>query len=191
MSNYIEVDEDGFAGSLVYKKIEAIFSWYGAGGQIHYFDGEKCLGIDNISDADNWEDTARFTISYFSPTNDNPGYVYLLKASTGHYKIGRSKKVIDRLKLFEVKLPFEVEIIHLFPCVDMVDAERQLHIIFADKRVNGEWFDLSITDVATIKTIHAANEYREFCKVNGYGETRGMPELHKYLPDNYYIKYPH
>lgn len=121
--------------------------------------------------------------------NKRPGYIYIIKSEMGSCKIGRSKNVPDRLKLFEVKLPFNFEIIHLFPCCDMVDAERQLHLIFGEKRVNGEWFELSNSDIAIIKTVHCANDFREFCKMDGHGNLWGMPELWKYIPSNYYVKY--
>lgn len=83
------------------------------------------------------------------------GYVYLLKSVTGFWKIGRTVNPKDRLKTFGVKLPFEVEYEHLIPCRDHIELERSLHKQFADKRVNGEWFDLSPEDIAVIKSIHA------------------------------------
>jgi len=35
----------------------------------------------------------------------------------------------------------------------MYNAEKKLHKLFADKRVNGEWFALTDDDVAKIKAI--------------------------------------
>jgi hypothetical protein len=79
------------------------------------------------------------------------GYVYLLQSPTKSYKIGRSKNPQDRLKTFSVKLPFEVEYIALIETPDMTGLERQLHERFAEKRVNGEWFELSEEDVQYIQ----------------------------------------
>jgi hypothetical protein len=81
------------------------------------------------------------------------GYVYLVKAETGHYKIGHTTDPDNRMKTFNVKLPFHVEYEHLIKCDDRLDAERRLHQKFADKRVNGEWFALTDKDVAQIKKI--------------------------------------
>lgn len=81
------------------------------------------------------------------------GYVYLIKASTGHYKIGHTADPENRMKTFEVKLPFKVEYEHLIECDDRIDAERLLHQKFADKRIDGEWFALSDKDIAQIKKI--------------------------------------
>ncbi len=83
----------------------------------------------------------------------NAGHVYLLRSSTGYYKIGRTKYPHDRLATFSVKLPFEVEYEHVILCSDMYKLERDLHNKFADKRVNGEWFELNADDVAYIKSL--------------------------------------
>jgi hypothetical protein len=85
---------------------------------------------------------------------ERSGYVYIIRADTGHYKIGRTNNVPKRMKLFTVKLPFDFEIITYFPCEDMYMAESRLHGFFADKRINGEWFNLDQGDVETIKTIN-------------------------------------
>lgn len=82
------------------------------------------------------------------------GFVYLLRSASGYYKIGRSKNPYDRLTTFEVKLPFEVEYEHLIETTDMYQLEKELHRHFADKRVNGEWFELTPEDVAYIKSLN-------------------------------------
>lgn len=84
---------------------------------------------------------------------DKSGYIYLILAETGQYKIGYSKRLFDRVKTFQVKLPFEIELIHQFPADDMYQAERELHSYFAAHRVNGEWFSLSPEQVEEIKAI--------------------------------------
>lgn len=66
-----------------------------------------------------------------------------------------AKNPRDRLKTFEVKLPFKVDYIHLIKCQDRYSAEKRLHAQFAGKRLNGEWFQLSDQDVQTIKRIKA------------------------------------
>ena len=115
--------------------------------------------------------------------SDNSGYIYIIKAETGEYKIGRSKNVPRRMSLFAVKLPFDFEIIHTFPCFDMVEAERQLHYIYRLRRIRGEWFDLSKMDVTVLKSIHSFIQYGEFQKTDEDGCMYGMPELWAYLMD--------
>ncbi len=84
---------------------------------------------------------------------DRPGHVYLIRSSSGYYKIGRSKDPNDRMATFGVKLPFEVEYDHLIQCGDMYAVESELHQKFVLKRKNGEWFDLDEYDVEWIKSI--------------------------------------
>ena len=81
------------------------------------------------------------------------GFVYVLKSESGTYKIGRTKNPDDRLRTFSVKLPFAVEYEALIYSSDMIALERDLHLRFADKRVNGEWFTLNEQDMDEIRLI--------------------------------------
>lgn len=90
---------------------------------------------------------------------DRFGYVYVIRAETGHYKIGRTSRVPDRMKLFGVKLPFWFEIINYFPCEDMVTVESWLHKLYAGSRVNGEWFSLSDDNAASLRSIYYADDF--------------------------------
>lgn len=79
---------------------------------------------------------------------DRSGFVYLIQAPDGSFKIGRSKNVRDRVKTFNVKLPFDVEFLHLIETEDMYALEKSLHRRFASKRLRGsEFFQLSSRDV--------------------------------------------
>jgi hypothetical protein len=51
--------------------------------------------------------------------------------------------------------PFETELIHALQVADVYSAEKRLHSKFADKRVNGEWFELDETDIEYIKGLGA------------------------------------
>jgi hypothetical protein len=87
------------------------------------------------------------------PKNPRRGFVYLFKCN-GHYKIGRSKDPSKRMQtMAQAIMPFKITRIHTIPCKDAVVAERELHLRYATKRVKGEWFNLSIADVRTIKAI--------------------------------------
>lgn len=91
-----------------------------------------------------------------SNKQDRSGYVYLIQSESGHYKIGRTKDINDRMHTFNVKLPMQYEPLHVITCVDCYQVEKELHQKFASKRINGEWFDLTGTDVAYIKSIKRA-----------------------------------
>lgn len=82
------------------------------------------------------------------------GYVYLLrvKNTENTYKIGRTRNPKNRLRTFNVKLPFPVEYEHLIKTDDMYSLESELHNKFSRKRQNGsEFFLLSSDDVTYIK----------------------------------------
>lgn len=81
------------------------------------------------------------------------GYVYLLKSPTGAYKVGRTKNPDNRLATFGVKLPFEVEYICVIETDDMYALERELHDRFEELRINGEWFALTITEIAYMELL--------------------------------------
>jgi len=82
------------------------------------------------------------------------GYVYLLKEVNGeHHKIGKTIDLKNRIKMFNVKLPFEVELIHTIRADDYDLAEELAHIHFAKKRVKGEWFLLDEQDIENFKSV--------------------------------------
>lgn len=75
------------------------------------------------------------------------GFVYLLWAETGHYKIGRTKYVGNRFRTLSCELPIDIRYLHSFQVEDMAVAERWLHQRFKKKHVRGEWFALNKSDV--------------------------------------------
>lgn len=84
------------------------------------------------------------------PPNDRSGYVYLIHSEYG-YKIGKTKRMKERSQLFTVKLPFEIEVVHYAWHGDYSAAEAALHRRFRDRRLGGEWFQLTPSDVRSIK----------------------------------------
>lgn len=80
-----------------------------------------------------------------------PGFVYLLKADNGLYKIGKAKEIDSRLTQIKPALPYELELVVYYQTADMTYSELHWHEHFADKRKNGEWFALTETDVKTFK----------------------------------------
>lgn len=81
------------------------------------------------------------------------GYVYLLKSASGYYKIGYTDNPTNRMAVFKTKLPFEVEFEALIQTEDMNELEDELHTLYKDKHVNGEWFALTPEDVEYIKSL--------------------------------------
>jgi hypothetical protein len=79
------------------------------------------------------------------------GYVYVLRAETGHYKIGKTSNPKDRIRTFGVKLPFRVEYELVIPSYNHHVLEKKLHERFAYCRLDGEWFLLTQEDVDRLR----------------------------------------
>lgn len=89
------------------------------------------------------------TRSDTTPVNTD-GWVYLLQ-SGAHYKIGRSQELERRVKQISVALPEKVELVHSIKTDDPSGIETYWHNRFKEKRLNGEWFALSLSEVRAFK----------------------------------------
>jgi hypothetical protein len=78
------------------------------------------------------------------------GYVYLMQ-SGARYKLGRANSVGRRQRQLQTGSPDPLPVLHYIETDDPSGIERYWHERFADKRVSGEWFELSPTDVADFR----------------------------------------
>lgn len=73
------------------------------------------------------------------------GFLYICQApGQKGYKIGVTNNVSQRMKQLGANL------VRSFPVDDMAKSESYWHQLFAPKRLNGEWFDLTEDDITTI-----------------------------------------
>lgn len=85
-------------------------------------------------------------------------YVYLIKMGED-YKIGISKDPERRLGEFTL-LPKELEKVFIHKVSNAKLIESELHEIFDEKRVRGEWFNLNEEDIEFIKNYIKDNEVK-------------------------------
>lgn len=155
------------------ERIQEIFDWFTGDGQ------EWCLvtewravdyNLDYMSEDSRWivynskyaTDRDREFLFKRQPRAERQptptrtpkaGFVYLIKNSEGHYKIGRSVDAAKRIESLGVLLPFTIEPVHIIAAMNMNGLEKELHERFAEKRIAGEWFVLTDEDVEYIKSL--------------------------------------
>ena len=90
----------------------------------------------------------------YGDEDDGLGYIYLLSSSVPNtYKIGKAIDVENRLKGHLRNYPIEIRIEHTVWVHNRTKAETYLLKLFADKKLQGEWFQLTHDDVDWIKSL--------------------------------------
>ncbi len=84
-----------------------------------------------------------------SKENCDSAQIYLiLNKKSGNIKIGRSKNPSLREKTLQAEQP-DLELISVWEAPKKV--ENELHKKYSDKRIRGEWFNLTFNDLKEIK----------------------------------------
>lgn len=80
----------------------------------------------------------------------NIGEVYLFKSGR-YYKIGKTNDTVRRGSELKIQLPESLNLIHSIKTDDPSGIEAYWHKRFEAKRMNGEWFDLNLSDIKAFK----------------------------------------
>lgn len=78
-------------------------------------------------------------------------FLYILESPLGT-KIGITKNIDDRKRVFGVKLPFKWRFKKIFTVHrnSLQEKEKLLHQKFKNKKINGEWFNINENDIERI-----------------------------------------
>jgi hypothetical protein len=80
------------------------------------------------------------------------GYVYFIQEKLfNHVKIGRTRNLERRFRLFITNLPFDIELVQFIKTYNYEKIELKLHEFYNAKRVKGEWFKLTDHDIESIR----------------------------------------
>lgn len=79
------------------------------------------------------------------------GFVYLARGHRGEYKIGRTTLVDRRVSELGATGPVALTLVHEIKTDDPVGVEAYWHRRFEQKRMRGEWFSLTASDVTAFK----------------------------------------
>ncbi|HHT9133972.1 MAG TPA: GIY-YIG nuclease family protein [Candidatus Avalokitesvara rifleensis] len=82
--------------------------------------------------------------------NTSVGEVYLFKSGR-YYKIGKTTDTVRRGKEIRIQLPERTDLIHAIKTDDPSGVEAYWHKRFEAKRMQGEWFNLSSSDIKAFK----------------------------------------
>ncbi len=117
-------------------------------GKPNYIDVvEHCNGF--LNDASS---TETMTLDEHSDTHQ--GFVYLALLKVGRekrYKIGKATSPNRRMGQIQLQLPERMELLHSIHTDDAFGIEGYWQRRFANKCTNGEWFELTATDVRAFK----------------------------------------
>lgn len=82
----------------------------------------------------------------------NKGFVYLIKhLDFGFMKIGKTSDL--KVRFNQLKQEFgRIETVHFIETENAIELEKYFHKMFADKRSEREWFNLTEEDVQIIKS---------------------------------------
>lgn len=124
---------------------------------------EKTLNLFSFE----WYEVTSNEIASKLLSKEEYGYVYMIRTFNSNYiKIGKTRNITNRLKTLYTNIG-DIYLLSYIYCVDYSNIEIELHRKYKDKRIRGEWFDLSKEDIENI-----SNEYSCVNVNNIFNNTR-------------------
>jgi predicted GIY-YIG superfamily endonuclease len=105
----------------------------------------------NVNMDERKNNTLSIASDWIRAASKKSNYVYLIRADNGLTKIGISYDVERRLYTLDTASPVRLSLLFFFEPSNAVKTEKYLHIKFDKKRVKGEWFNLSDSDIDWIR----------------------------------------
>jgi hypothetical protein len=119
---------------------------------LHYWINRACIEHHE----DGYALAEGITTDDTAPRQQGGGWIYVIgNREYGWYKVGRTINLRQRLDTL-LLLPFPLEIVTTLRTANPPQSERTLHKIFAESRINGEWFALSDTDLNWLRSLKEA-----------------------------------
>lgn len=81
-------------------------------------------------------------------TYSGRGVYILWSKKTGLFKIGKTNDLRKRMSMFYQTIPEDINLFAFCNNQAITIVESGLHSVFAEKRDKGEWFKLSVNDLA-------------------------------------------
>lgn len=123
-----------------------------------------------------YENFTKKIFDFVSESKHSSGYVYFIKhGSQGNkIKIGSAIDIDKRIASYQTAFYSKIFIVGYIKCDEHIFVEKELHKLFSDKRIKGEWFEIDNYDLFTIKEMY------DFTPINDYYSVKN--KIDKMLP---------
>jgi hypothetical protein len=103
----------------------------------------------------------------FKQLSMSSGWIYVIKdLDNNEVKIGVTQKENPKHRLSQyTSHKINIELLFIDDIEDCFELENEIHISFENKRINGDWFDLTNEDV--LKIIYIINKHKYKKLYNG------------------------
>lgn len=143
----------------IWNKAKALFEQGLSLSQIELETNINKTSISKQAKKENWEKGVLLKNGNIKPKFNNQeqqdGFLYVVSfidtSNKVFYKIGIAKDHRSRLATHQTSIPFHLKIELICYVENMRDNEKELHELFKEKRIRGEWFSLDKEDIISIK----------------------------------------